>query len=464
MRKRVAIIGGGITGLAAAVRVRDQAPPDTDIIVFEKGGVLGGKLRTGELTGATVERGAEAFLFGAPDGTESAAVRFARRLGLGDALVHPSAARPALAVGGRLEPIPVGTLMGIPRAYDGDDRDTGTALLGPHDDVTVGALVRARYGDDVVDQLVDPLLGGVYAGRADQLSLTATMPALAAAARTEHTLAAAVQAAQAGTVHAPGRPMFATIAGGLSRLVEAAAAASGACIHLGMPVHGLAPTGNGWRLLVAASAEHVEDVDAVVLTVPAKAASLLLRSAADTYGAAVVGALDYASVALVAMALPCDTLLPELSGFLVPPTEGTLVKAATFVTRKWAPSPAGTSVLIRSSLGHAGDEQRLQHDDISLAGQAHTELGRLLGADLPPPLAFWVQRWEHALPQYRTGHLERVASARAGLPPGLTLAGAAYDGVGIPACITSGETAADDVCKYLGARSDSAHARSVASA
>ncbi|MDY7091081.1 MAG: FAD-dependent oxidoreductase, partial [Actinomycetota bacterium] len=281
MRKRVAIIGGGITGLAAAVRVRDQAPPDTDIIVYEQSSVLGGKLRTGELTGATVERGAEAFLARAPDGTESAAVRLARRLGLGDALVHPSAAQAALAVGGRLEPIPAGTLMGIPRAYNSDDRDrdTGTPLLGPHDDVTVGALVRARYGDDVVDRLVDPLLGGVYAGRADQLSLTATMPALAAA----------VQATQAGTVRAPGRPMFATIAGGLSRLVEVAAAASGACIHLGMPVHGLAPTGNGWRLLVAASAEHVKDVDAVVLAVPAKAASLLLRSAADTCGAAVVG-------------------------------------------------------------------------------------------------------------------------------------------------------------------------------
>ncbi|TNH28491.1 protoporphyrinogen oxidase [Micromonospora orduensis] len=451
MRKRVAIIGGGITGLAAAVRIRDQAPPDTDIIVYEQSGALGGKLRTGELTGATVERGAEAFLAGAPDGTESAAVHLARRLSLGDALVHPSAVQAALAVGGRLEPIPAGTLMGIPRAYDGDDRDTGTPLLGPHDDVTVGALVRARYGDDVVNRLVDPLLGGVYAGQADQLSLAATMPALAAAARTEHTLTAAVRAAQAGTVRVPGRPMFATINGGLSRLVEAAAAASGARINLGLPVHGLARTENGWRLqLAAAPAGHVEDVDAVVLAVPATAASRLLRSAGDTSGSAVVGALSYASVALVAMALPSDTPLPELSGFLVPPTEGTLVKAATFVTRKWpAPGPPDASVIIRASLGHAGDQQRLQHDDTTLAEHAHTELGTLLDADLPPPIAFWVQRWEHALPQYRTGHLQRIASARAGLPPGLALAGAAYDGIGIPACITSGEAAADDVSKYL---------------
>ena len=452
MRQRVAVIGGGIAGLAAAVRVRDQAPPDTDIIVYERSRVLGGKLRTGELIGATVERGAESFLVGAPDGTYSAAVRLARRLGLGDALVHPSAARAALASGGRLEPIPAGTLMGIPCEYDGDDRDTGTPLLGPHDDVTVGALVRARFDDDVVERLVDPLLGGVYAGRADQLSLAATMPALAAAARTEHTLAAAVRVAQTGTVRVPGRPMFATVDGGLSRLVEAAAAASGARINLGLPVHRLVRTAHGWRLLFApASAAHVEDVDAVVLAVPAKAASRLLHSAGDTSGAATLGALNYASVALVAMALPAGTPLPELSGFLVPATEGTLVKAATFVTRKWPrPGQADGPVIIRASLGIAYDQQRLQRDDTVLAAQAHAELGALLGDELPTPITTWVQRWEDALPQYPTGHLERVASARAGLLSGLALAGAAYDGVGIPACIASGEAAADKVCDYLG--------------
>jgi len=136
----------------------------------------------------------------------------------------------------------------------------------------------------------------------------------------------------------------------------------------------------------------------------------------------------------------------------VPPTEGTLVKAATFFTHKWAHlRREGGPVIIRASLGRAGEEQRLQPPDPVLAATAHAELGRLLGGELPPPVKNWVQRWGGGLPQYAPGHLDRVALARAALSdrPGLVLAGAAYDGVGIPACVASGESAADDVLKHL---------------
>jgi oxygen-dependent protoporphyrinogen oxidase len=462
VRKRVAVVGGGVAGLAAAVRIRDRAPADTEIIVYEQSGQLGGKLRTGELAGATVERGAESFLVGGPDGGESAAVRFVRRLGLGDSLVHPSAIPAALAIGGNLEPVPGGTLVGVPgdlsmlgavaRPATDADRDEGRPLLAPGADVAVGTLVRARYGDEVADRLVDPMLGGVYAGRADRLSLATTMPALARTARTEHTLAGAVRAAQAAAVRVPGRPIFATVDGGMSRLIAAAAAASGARISLGLPVRELARTGHGWRLLLGpVPAPQTDDVDAVVLAVPARPAARLLAGV-DLSAAAEVETLDYASVALVALALPPGTSLPDLSGFLVPPTEGTLVKAATFVTHKWAHLRRdGGPVIIRASLGRAGEEERLQHDDAVLAAIAHAELGELLGVVLPPPVASWVQRWGGGLPQYAPGHLDRVALARAALGdhPGLGLAGAAYDGVGIPACVASGESAADDVLKYL---------------
>jgi protoporphyrinogen/coproporphyrinogen III oxidase len=454
------VIGGGIAGLAAAVRLRDRAPADTEIIVYEQSGVLGGKLRTGELAGAPVERGAESFLVGAPDGGESTAVSFARRLGLSDQLVHPAPIPAALAIGGRLEPVPGGTLVGVPGDLStlrrvaepaaGADPDNGRPLLTAGADVAVGALVRERYGDQVADRLVDPVLGGVYAGLADQLSLEATMPALARAARTEHTLVAAVRAAQAAQVRVPGRPFFAAVAGGMSRLIAAAAVAAHARISLGLPVRALSRTTHGWRLLLGPvpAAQH-DDVDAVVLAVPAKAAARVLGSA-DPGVAEVVGVLDYASVALVGLALPPGTPLPELSGFLVPATEGTLVKAATFVSRKW-PQPGGDAgpVIVRTSLGRAGEEGRLQHDDAVLAAQAHAELGELLGAPLPPPVASWVQRWGGGLPQYRPGHVQRVAAARAGLSPGLALAGAAYDGVGIPACVASGESAAESVLKHL---------------
>lgn len=455
-------MGGGIAGLAAAVRIRDGASADTEIVVYEQSGVLGGKLRTGELGGATVERGAESFLVGAPGGGESAAVRFARRLGLGGALVHPGVGQAALAIGGRLEPVPRGTLVGVPgdlttlgsvaRVVPDGDRDAGRPLLEVGEDVAVGALVRQRYGDQVADRLVDPMLGGVYAGRADELSLATTMPALAEAARKEHTLVAAVRAAQAAAVRAPGRPIFATVDGGLSRLVAAAAAASGARISLGLPVRELARTAHGWRLLLGPVPEpQTDDVDAVVLAVPAKAAARLLAGI-DAEAAGEVSVLTYASVALVGFALPADTSLPELSGFLVPSTEGTLIKAATFFTRKWTHLAGnGGPVIVRASIGRAGEEERLQRDDRTLAEQAHAELGALIGAPLPAPADCWVQRWGGGLPQYRPGHLDRVAAARGALAdrPGLVLAGAAYDGVGIAACVASGERAADDVLKVL---------------
>ncbi|GAB1693767.1 protoporphyrinogen oxidase [Krasilnikovia sp. M28-CT-15] len=460
MRKRVAVIGGGIAGLAAAVRLRDRAPSDTEIIVYESSGTLGGKLRTGELAGATVERGAESFLTSAPDGTESAVMRLARRVGLGAELVHPSGVPAALALRGRLEPVPGGTLMGVPgnlsvlgavaRPATDADPDEGRPLLGPAADVAVGALVRGRYGDEVADHLVDPMLGGVYAGRADELSLAVTMPALARAARTEHTLAGAVRAAQAAAVRVPGRPVFATVAGGMSRLVAAAAGASAAEFSLGTPVRELRRGGRGWRLVSGpVPAPQIDEVDAVVLAVPARPAARLLATVAPAASDA-VGVLDYASVALVALALPPGTPLPELSGFLVPPTECTLVKAATFVTRKWSHlDREGGPVVVRASLGRAGEADRLQRDDEHLISIARAELGELLGAALPQPVASWLQRWGGALPQYAPGHLGRVAAARAALPPGIALAGAAFDGVGIPVCVAGGETAAEDVLKSL---------------
>jgi oxygen-dependent protoporphyrinogen oxidase len=464
VRKRVAVVGGGIAGLAAAVRLRDLAPAGTEIIVYEQSGVLGGKLRTGRLGGVAVERGAESFLMSDPDGGESAAVSLAKRLDLGGALVHPAALPAALSIAGRLTPIPGGTLVGVPgdlstlggvaRADPDRDRDAGRPLLAEGADVAVGELVRDRYGDEVVDRLVDPMLGGVYAGRADRLSLEVTMPQLARTARVEHTLRGAVRAAQAASRRVPGQPVFGAVEGGMSRLVAAAAAASEARISLGLPVRELARTPHGWRLLLGpVPAPQTDDVDAVVLAVPAKPAARLLAGVSAEAAEAVAG-LDYASVALAGLAFPPGTPLPELSGFLVPPSEGTLVKAATFVTGKWAhlraaDGPAGGPVIVRASLGRAGEQQRLQYDDAVLLARAHQELGALIGGELPPPAASWIQRWGGGLPQYAPGHRDRAAAARAALPRGLALAGAALDGVGIPACVASGERAAEDVSKSL---------------
>jgi oxygen-dependent protoporphyrinogen oxidase len=462
VRKRVAIIGGGMAGLAAAVRLRDLTPPGTELIVYEQSGALGGKLRTGKLGGVTAERGAESFVMSAPDGSESAALALVRRLGLEGALRHPEAVPAALAVGGDLARIPGGTLIGVPgdlaqvgsvaRPATDRDHDEGRPLLAAGEDVAVGELVRSRYGDEVVDRLVDPLLGGIYAGRADRLSLAVTIPQLARTARVEHTLQAAVRSAQseAAARRAPGRPVFGALDGGMSGLVAAAAAASGARISLGLPVREVTRTRDGWRLVLGPTpAPQVDVVDAVVLAVPARAAAKLLTGVTPEASEA-IGVLDYASVALVGMAFPAGTQLPELSGFLVPPSEGTLVKAATFVTRKWGHlAGAGDPVLVRASLGRAGEAERLQFDDGVLLERAHRELGELIGRELPAPEETFLQRWGGGLPQYTPGHLDRVALVREALPPGLAVAGASVDGVGIPACVASGERAAEDVHKVL---------------
>ncbi|HLV57428.1 MAG TPA: protoporphyrinogen oxidase, partial [Natronosporangium sp.] len=204
----------------------------------------------------------------------------------------------------------------------------------------------------------------------------------------------------------------------------------------------------GWRLVVGATRDPQRvDVDAVVLALPARPAARLLRSAGEP-AAAHVGALDYASVALVSLAYPDPRVLPERSGFLVPATEGTTIKAATFVTRKW-PHLAGGPALVRASVGRYGEEHVLHLTDDELADRAYRELSRVLGVRLPAPAGRHVQRWGGALPQYAPGHLDRVAAARAALPATLVLAGAGYDGVGIPACVRSGQTAAESLVAAL---------------
>jgi oxygen-dependent protoporphyrinogen oxidase len=469
---RVAVVGGGIAGLAAALRLRDRLGPAAEIIVYEQSGAAGGKLRTGGLAGLTAERGADAFLAREPLGgggaprsgagkaagtaEDSAAVALARRVGLGDVLVHPARLPAALLLDGELRPIPPGTLLGVPGDLDqlaavarpdpARDRDGGRPLLAEGEDVAVGELVRRRLGDEVVDRLVDPMLGGVYAGRADALSLAATMPGLAAACRREPTLTGAVRAALAAAPRPAGSPVFASVRGGLGRLVEAVAAASRATLRFGMPVRELSRRGAGWRLVLGSTRDpEPVDVDAVVLALPARPAARLLTGPAAGY----VGALDYASVALVTLALPPATALPSWSGFLVPAGEGTTLKAATFLTRKWGHlREAGQPVLVRASVGRYGEPEPLRLADAALAATVHADLAKILGG-LPAPVGTHVQRWGGSLPQYAPGHLDRVAAARAALPASLALAGAGYDGVGIPACIRSGTTAADRLATAL---------------
>ncbi|HCT81293.1 MAG TPA: protoporphyrinogen oxidase [Micromonosporaceae bacterium] len=426
--KRAVVVGGGIAGLAAALHLAESG---VKVILLEGSAQLGGKLRT--VDGR--EAGAENFLMRDPAGGPSAAVLLAQELGLGDDIVHPTGVPAGLYLDGALRQLPTGTMLGIPGpqtdltgvAEIADaDVDTGKPVLPQETDVAVGELVRERLGDQVVANLVDPLLGGVYAGRADRLSLAATMPGLHHLLQTEHTLTGAVaRVINASRAHSKeSGPIFGTVQGGLSRLIEAAAQRLvdlGGDIHYGETVRDLSGL----------------EADGVVLAIPGgKARRLLPPSVAE-----LLGELEYASVGLVTLELPRFEL-PELSGFLVPEGQGVDIKAATFFSQKWA-HLQGSTVLVRASLGRAGSAEVLQRPDGALIELARRDLAAVLGG-LPEPSRARVDRWGGGLPQYPPGYLAKVAAAREALAQSkLVLAGAAYDGIGIPACVKSGRNAAE---------------------
>ena len=417
----IAVVGGGVAGLAAAVELTRLGHRP---VVLEATAQVGGKLRISEVGGVAVDEGADSMLRRVPWGVDLAAAA-------GLELTTPATGEASLLLDGRLVPLPVGTLMGIPtdlaavRPVVGEVTDARS--LDVQDDLSVGALVASQLGRPVVDRLVDPLLGGVYAGHADGLSVQMTLPQLWPHLPGAKSLVSA--ALQARGTPTPG-PVFAGVPGGLGNLPPVLA--RGLDVRLGVTVRGLERTPTGWRLLTGSAAEpaYVE-ADAVILAVPAAAAARLLS------GHAVVPPLEYASVGIITLVLDGPTP-GRGSGYLVPAIEGRLTKAVTFTSRKWdRPGPA----VVRASVGRAGQVADLQRDDKDLVATVLSELAEVVGV-LPPVLGTRVTRWGGGLPQYAPGHLDRIAALRASLPPGIALAGAAYDGVGVPAVARSGQDAA----------------------
>lgn len=432
----VAVVGGGVAGLTAALRLTRAGHTVT---VFEGSDRLGGKLRLADVAGLTVDVGAESMLARRPEGVD-----LAREVGLGADLVHPATASAAVWTRGALRPLPP-TVMGMPADLDAL-ADSG--ILGappsrasvplPDHDLSVSEYVTARAGREVLDRLVEPLLGGVYAGQADNLSLLAAAPQLAALGADPLSSAVAARAAAASV---PTTPVFAGISGGLGRLPTAVANASGATVMLDHPVRQIERTADRWQVAAGlAGAVTLVDADAVVLAVPGPAAARLLAVAAPKAAFALAG-VEYAGMALVTAVFDDHIDLPG-SGFLVPPIDGTRIKAATFASTKWGWLADTGRTVVRASLGRAGDAAALQRDDATLVDQALEDVAAAVGS-LPTPAGVHVQRWGGALPQYAVGHgdlVEAVDSAVAEVP-GLELCGAAYRGVGIPAVIASATAA-----------------------
>ncbi|MGY1846248.1 protoporphyrinogen oxidase [Blastococcus sp. SYSU DS1021] len=451
-RSRLVVVGAGITGLAAAFEWRRRRPDD-EIVVLEAGDRIGGKLHRIELAGHWYDTGPEAMLARVPE-----AIGLVEALGLGDRLVAPATTQASVVLPDGRFPLPAGTVLGVPASADGLDgilSPAGVARvraevelppLAVDGDVAVGGLLRERLGDEVVDRLVEPLLGGVYAGRADELSLQATMPALFAhLPGAESVLAAAAAAREAGNRSrgdADG-PVFQTVDEGIGALPAALVAAARADVRLRTPAHGIRRTPAGFEVSVGpAGAPEVLRADAVLVTAPAGKAARLLADVAPGAVQPLLG-IPYASMAVVAMAFPAQPV-DAGSGLLVPPVTGRLVKGVTVSSAKW-PHLGGDVLLVRSSVGRFRDEGELQRGDDDLAAAVVADVADLLGLSRPEPLETAVVRWGGGLPQYLVGHQARVDAARAAVAevPGLGIAGAAFGGVGIPACIRDAHRALD---------------------
>jgi oxygen-dependent protoporphyrinogen oxidase len=334
------------------------------------------------------------------------------------------------------------------------------------EDISIGEYVGRRLGPEVVDRLVAPLLMGVYADRATATSMRAATPSLFEASRHERSLLVAARAARRTPAPgADGRPsaVFAGIRGGVGRLPVSLAErlrSVGVTLETGVTVRGLVRTTAGWYVETGPThAVRTLRADAVILAVPAPAAARLVRGL-SVQAEAELSAIEVTSVAVVTLLYRTGDLpggvLPAGSGYLVPPSEGRAVKAATFSSQKWAwvadASSAQSLVAVRCSLGHSDDVEILQRDDDELVRVSADDLAFVARLGRARPVSSRVTRWGGGLPRYAVGHVDRVSRITAALDavPGLAACGALFDGVGIVACIARADVAAARVAENLG--------------
>ncbi len=444
---RVAVIGGGIAGLAAAWELRARA----EVSIFEPGR-LGGALQTSEFAGRPVDEGPDAFLTRVPD-----AVDLCAELGLAEELVAPEAGRTLLWTGGRLRTLPEGLALGVPRAV----RPIATSgLLSPvgmlraaldlvlprrdlPDDLSVDDLVAGRFGSEVAARLVEPLVGSIHAARTADLSALATAPQILAVARRSRSLLLGLRVLPGG---AGTGPLFLAPRAGLAALIDRLVdrlAGAGVGVHR-HAVSSARPAAGGGIVV-----DGSERFDGVVLAVPAPIAARLLGDHAPGG----LGDLSLTSVVLTTLSYQASDLPapPGINGILVPPGEGTLMTACSFGSSKWSRWATPGTTVVRVSAGRHGDRRAGEVDDAVLVERLAGELARATGTTAGPD-AFRVSRWPESFPLYRVGHLQRVDGFErhlAAVAPSITLAGSSYRGAGIPACVGTGRRAARQVVAAL---------------
>jgi protoporphyrinogen/coproporphyrinogen III oxidase len=433
------VVGGGISGLTAAYRLRAALGDEASITLFDPADRLGGVLRTEQVGGVAVDVGAEAFVVRRPE-----VPALLDELGLANRHVGTTGARPLIYSQGRLHPLPPATLNGIPSSAEsmaGLVNDATLAYIASEPsrpfrwqsggDPAVADLVADRFGEQVVARSVDPMLGGVYAGSAATIGLRSAAPTLAAVldAGAAHLTDAVRQVLMSVTAG----PIFGAVGGGYTVLVDELVRRS-RLNWVPAAVDGIEAAegpARGWTLRDDTGAQW--RADAVILAVPAARLVGLVESIAPRTAAA-ASRIASASSVVVAMAVPRGVQFPQNSGVLVASGERLHAKAITLSSRKWG---RRTDVeLLRLSFGRFGDEVARHASDDELLAWAIADLGTVFGLTVDP-VEVCVQRWPDAMPQYGPGHRDLVAELRAGLPPTCKVAGSYLDGIGVPACIAA---------------------------
>jgi len=452
---KVVVVGAGIAGLATAWYLQQAG---VDAVVLDASDRAGGKVRTSELDGVPLDVGPDTFL-----GRMPWATALCRELGLADDLVAPATTQAWLWSRAQLRPLPDGLALGVPLkplalapssviSPEGLARATLDVVfpqLKPRADPTVADVIGGRLGSEVLDRLVDPLVGGINAGRYDRLSMAAVVPDLFAAYRRHRSLILGLRAERAKTPPSDA-PLFLGLRGGMERLTSTLAAKLDVSLSTAVDAVTRSETG---RLAVSTGDRPPLEADAVVLAVPASVAAPMLRAASDKASTA-LGQTRYASVAVATLGYrPADVDHPLAgSGFLVPRVDGRLLTACTWFSSKWPHARPGGLVLLRCSAGRDGDERIADLDDDELVKRMHAEAAEALGLRAGPVESV-VTRWPNAFPQYDVGHLGRVDAAERALArelPGVHLVGASYRGVGIASCVRQAKEAAGRITSSFG--------------
>ncbi|HSZ00890.1 MAG TPA: protoporphyrinogen oxidase [Terriglobales bacterium] len=464
--KRIAIIGGGISGLSAAFALekRRQGGASLEYALFESSPRFGGVLVTEWVDGCLLEAGPDSFLTEKPWASD-----LSREVGLGDQLIGSNDAdrQTYILVKGRLVVMPDGLMFMVPtkiaptalsplfsaRTKMRMAREWFHPPRKAEADETVASFVERHYGSEMVDRLADPLLSGVYGGEASQLSVRAVLPRFAEMEATHGSLGRAMLAARKKMAHAskgPAKPLFTSLKDGMQQLVDAVVSRLPAStLHSSTPVQRVQSQNGGW---VVSAGYASDEFDAVIMATPAQAAAELLGVASVGLASELRG-IQYTSSVTVNLGYDRSVRasLPPGFGFLVPRSEGRRMLAATFVHNKFPHRAPEDRALLRCFIGGARNEQVLQTPDDEIVRIVREELGQVikLKAD---PLFTRVYRWNGAMAQYGVGHLERLQRIESLLHdlPSLALAGNGYRGIGVPDCIRSGNEAANSVLLSVG--------------